>query len=390
MSLFQSAKDIIAENSALAEPAAMASRLIARRCHSFRVQPSFACFRKMNVALCRLKEMNFAGEVQRMRKSITMEKIDGFYHLPTKENIRYFLIHLQSVAKILVRIVQCAKDAHRMFVEMLHRSAFIETISMFFAVTAQVWTHCIRMCKSVAIFYNGLSQFYHTYSDPANDSELPHDLIKWLADDWTELIDVSTEANANQRHSFYGNVILFNGAEAAGAFDIAETQAQTETDGQQPHRLPQFKPKITMNKIDKAKRQNHPAEDSTEKVRRENVAKRRMAEVIEHIGANASEGGTSIDVGERIDRNAFQKNQTIKKVFTLDLNQFKKIQHIRDFIEAEDSLRAKNSPKYSNGVPVNRWNQFKANCERLYILGQEKLVIRKFRNLWDQTKCKST
>lgn len=390
MQLFLSSKDIFTENAAIAEPAAMASRLIARRSWAFRVQPCFKCFRKMNIALCRLNETNTSNEIQRMRKAITIEKIDGFYHLPTKENFQYFLIHLQSVIKILVRIIQCAKDAHRMFIELLHRANFIETLSMFFSVTADVWTHCVKMGKSIVRLYNGFFRFYQELYDPKNVSGLPTDMRVWLAEEWTEHINVNTEEKSNKNQGSYGSVIVFNGSESAMTRDMVEAQTETQTENEPQQSIPKFKPKITMNRIEKGKKQLQHMQRDQEKKQKDEANKRRelhrMAQTMEivHDAANATSNST--DLGEKIDRNAFEKNQTIKKVFTLDLSQFKKIDQIRNFIATEDNLRSRNQPKYSENIQDNQWKQFKTSCDRLFILGQEKLILKKFRNLWNQIK----
>lgn len=384
--LFLSSKEIINENTAIAEPSAMASRLIARRSHAYRVQPCFTCFRKMNIALCRLNETNISHEIQRMRKSITIENIDGFYHLPTKDNFQYFLIHLQSVGKIIARIVKCAKDAHRMFIELLHRANFIETLSMFFSVTAEVWTHSIKMCKSLVLLYNGCFEFYQEFYDEKNLANLPVDLRKWLDEDWIEHIDVNTDTITKRNCGAYGNVFLFNGTEAAGSIDVIENQTEMQSENDVKPLVPKFKPKITMNKIEKGKKEFWQIGKSAQNKRNEEKKRElhRMATAMEHVDNAIST--ESIDLGEKIDRNAFQKNNTIKKVFTLDLNQFKKVEQIRTFIDTEDNLRLKHKSKYSNGIHDNHWKQFKINCERLYILGQEKLIVKKFRNLWTQIK----
>lgn len=175
----------------------MASRLIARRAHSFRVQPSFAYFRKMNVALCRLKELNLYDDIKDIQKAIGVakaaRKLDDKYYLPDRNNFIDFLTKFQSFTKLLVRIVMCARESHRLFLELLHRSAFIETISLFVAVLAETWSICIEMCKNAVQFYNHFYSFYAKNYDKSK--ALPKCLDKWLGEEYTEYIDVSVENN---------------------------------------------------------------------------------------------------------------------------------------------------------------------------------------------------
>lgn len=157
----------------LEHAAALASRLIARRAHAFRVQPSFMYFRKMNISLCRLKELNIYDDIRDMQKAIeiakTAGKLDKKCYLPAKENFHHYLSEFQSFTKLLIRIVMCARESHKLFLDIIYRSAFIEIISLFMAVLSDIWTMCIDMCKSAARFYNEFYQFYASNYDRSSD-----------------------------------------------------------------------------------------------------------------------------------------------------------------------------------------------------------------------------
>lgn len=397
----------------LQQAAAMASRLIARRSNSFRVQPSFSYFRKMNIALCRLQELNMLSEIDGMKKAIKSScEIRGAYYMPTASNFRYFLIRLQSFAKLLVRAVVCAKESHRLFLEILHRSAFVETMTMFMAVTAQIWSECVAICVPAAALYNAVFEFYKRYLDADAKESLPCNLQQWLGDDWTNHITMKTESKGKNVQKDQENIILFN------AFDVtpstqAHVQAQIQqtiesndarmleqesTEQQQP--APKFTPKFIINngirgtqhhKVNQLQKEEFVNEkrlrheiNKMEKLERE----KRLDELNEPPSADDN-NVLSMDMGEEIDRDAFQNQNQIKtkklNFRPIDVNKFDSVQAIRKFMVAEDGLRQRCQPHASKGVTSYNWKKFKSSVDQLFILGQDKLVVRKFRNLWQKT-----
>lgn len=393
----------------------MASRLIARRSCSFRVQPSFSYFRKMNVALCRLQELNMSSEIDGMKNAIKSScQINGAYHLPTAANFRYFLIRLQSYAKLLVRIVVCAKEAHRLFLEIVHRSAFIETITMFMAVTAQVWTHCVAICQSTVRLYDAFAKFCRKYFDEKMHEALPDNLSEWLGDDWIEHIAVSTRPVTTKSRKYQSNIILFN------AFDVRPTRElqTTEPDSvggdgddavtEQRPVTPKFTPKLLINsgmrsinlndpskltyeQRHKAKEHHREEKKIGKKVKREIRAIRTQEKEMRKQAAAGmvDSDATTIDMGEKIDRGSLQPEKKIEKLDKLsklkkkvDVNQLKSVQAIREFMVTEDMLRQKHNAHASKGIGDVHWKKVKNSVDQLLILGQDRLAVRKFQNLW--------
>lgn len=408
----------------LQKAAAMASRLIARRASSFRVQPSFSYFRKMNVALCRLQELNMYSEIDGMENAIKSScHVRGAYHLPTAANFRYFLIRLQSYAKLLVRIVVCAKESHRLFLEILRRSAFVETITMFMAVTAQIWTECVTICRLIAGVYDAFIKFYKKYFDVKAKEELPDNLSEWLDDDWTEHIAVKTKINANNTRKYQNNIILFNAFDMMPSKQLQPMESNAfDGDGiesiEQKPLTPEFTPKFLIhtgmrsinlndpNKLSRAQQHKVKEHQKLEK-RIEKKLHRKINQMQQHekkmqlLALNKSstmandDNTATIDMGEKIDRDAFQTQKKIvkldkSKLFKkIDVNTLNSVQAIRQFMVTEELLRQKHSPHVSQGISNTHWKKVKSTVDQLLILGQDKLVVRKFQNLW-QNMVKTT
>lgn len=398
----------------------MASRLIARRAHSFRVQPSFSYFRKMNVALCRLQELNLYSEFERMKKAIKSScKINGGYHLPTKSNFRYFLIRLQSYAKLLVRIVVCAKESHRLFLEIIHRSAFVEISTLFMAVTAQIYKECVTICRQIAQLYDAFIIFCKKYFD---EKELPDHLSEWLGDEWTEHIAVNPQLNAKHPRKYQNNIILFNAFDELSkkqllSMDTDATDGDAIDSTELKPSTPIFAPKFIINsgmrpinlndpnKLTRAQqfkvKQHQKAEKLIEAELRNKIkAARNMERKMRPLNFNesfpmagSSTSTADTDMGEKIDRNAFQtENKIVKlenlakfKKIKLDVNKLKSGEAIRKFMVTEDLLRRQGAPNSSQGISGSHWKRVKNTVDQLLILGQEKMAVRKFHNFWQNT-----
>lgn len=399
----------------LQKAAAMASRLIARRAQSFRVQPSFSHFRKMNVALCRLQELKMYSEIDGMKSAMKSScRIGDAYHLPTVANIRYFLIRLQSYAKLLIRIVVCAKESHRLYLEILHRSAFVETITMFMAVTAQIWTECVAICQSVAPLYDAFIGFLKKYFCAEVHYGLPGNLSDWLGDDWMEHIAVKTQFDAQNTQKYQNNIILFNvfDAKPAKLVEAMETDAVdggVEATEQKPPTL-KFTPKFIINngmrpmnlndpnKLTRAQQHKMKFHQKQERKIEKNLHRKinkiqqqekkiQLRALEEPSEAKAVNASSTVDMGEKIDRTAFTQNKIVKldklkQIQKFDLSNLNTVTNIREFMVTEDLLRKKNSPQASQGMSKMHWKKVKSSVDQLLILGQEKMVVRKFRTLW--------
>ncbi|XP_031638662.1 uncharacterized protein LOC116350833 [Contarinia nasturtii] len=364
----------------LEETAAMASRLIARRAHSFRMQPSFMYFRKMNIALCRIKELNIYQDLKDYQNAIgvakTARKLDDKYYLPDHGNFFYFLTKFQSFTKLLIRIVMCARESHRLLLELLHRAAFIETISLFIAVLAEVWTICIKMCQSAVQFYNAFYPFYAKNFDQSK--LLPKRLHKWLGDEYKEYIDISMDQNQLESND---ELFLFESSEAVESQGIVIEQkfepkllvshhsgSKNDNDGK----------KANVNTLDLLdKKQHFPTSSKTVPVKAKAMISMKPLPL----------SNMSFDLGEKISRtNATNQKDTKKVIKRIDVDQLKTIKDIRAFLSIEDELRGMHDQKYTEGISNEEWDKFKAATNSLLILSHHGLVLKKFKAQWKNLK----
>lgn len=339
----------------------------------------------MNIALCRLQELNIYQEIKDVEHAIgvakTARKLDDKYYLPDRENFFYFLTRCQSFAKILVRIVMCARESHRLFLELLHRSAFIETISLFSSVLAEIWTTCIEMCRNIVQFYNGFYPFYAKNYDQSK--LLPKRLHKWLGEEYEEYIAVSVDANQLKT-----NDELF-------LFDRVDT---IERDGMIIEQ--KFEPKLLVNQpIPKNIKVEESDTKFGHKISKTKVFKTHdllqtlpnygsMSKVIDKPVISMKTlpiASKNFDLGEKISRsNETGSNQKEKPKVTKHINveQLKTIKEIREFLAVEDELRQSEQEKNTKGIKNIDWDKFKADANNLLILSHHGLVLKKFRNQW--------
>lgn len=372
----------------LEKAAALASRLIARRAHSFRVQPSFMYFRKMDIALARLKELNLYDECKDMKDAIgiakTARKLDDKFYLPSEQNFHHFLCKFQSFTKLLVRIVMCARESHKLFIEIIHRSAFIETISLFMAVVAQIWSICIDMCKCAVQFYN---KFYMFYAINYNrSSDLPNRLDYWLADDYKEYIDFALNQNVTNTDE---NYILFDGNDSNDVkvieqkfepkllvqkriFDnakVAETEKTVET--KQKATVKMFKTQDLLEKRSFKYNEKSKTLETHEKLKFNKT---------QQIPTNIK----TFDLGEEISRGDPKQKVIEKPIQHINVDQLKTIKEIRMFLDVEDKLRSKKREQNTKGIKNVDWDKFKTTTNQILILSHQGLVLKKFKKSWQQ------
>lgn len=343
-------------------------------------------FRKMNIALCRLKELNIYQDFNDYKKAIgvakTARKLDDKYYLPDQENFFYFLTKLQSFAKLLLRIVMCARESHRMFLELLHRAAFIETISLFAAVLAEVWTICIEMCRSVVQFFNAFYPFYAKNYEKSKS--LPKRLNKWLGEEYNEYVNITVDqSQLNFNEEFY-------------LFDASESDA-VENEGKVIDQ--KFEPKLLVSQPI----QKNVKSDETDGKK----TKKKMSNTLDLLEKQQNFPNTSkpvqvkpvismkplplinknFDLGEKISRTPTTNEKVIKKVIKhIDVNELKTIKEIREFLAVEDDLRLNEREENTKGIANEEWEKFKATTTSLLILGHLGLVLKKFRNHWKNLK----
>lgn len=379
--------DCIHDNrSKLEAAAALASRLIARRAHSFRMQPSFSYFRKMNIALCRLKELNIYEEIRDMQKSIAVAKtarsLDDKYYLPTQENFFFFLAKFQSFTKLIIRIVACARESHRLFLELLYRAAFVEAISIFISTLAEIWTICIEMCKSAVQFYNQFRR--HFVKNYEKLKELPKHLERWLADDYREFIDIDLNQSRTRSKE---DIFLFDGSDNIDTHGIVIEQ--------------KFEPKLLVSQqIDNKRKAGVQDPKSKNKqfktvdllVKREfkieekpESSPKSAKPVITMKAMPINVRMESVDLGTKISRDEPSAPvRRVSNVKQINVDQIKMVKEIREFLAIEDELRSMKEHKNTLGVNDNEWERFKSSANQLLILGHPGLVLKKFKTLWQK------
>lgn len=393
LSKFEYCNTITSLRPKLEQAAAMASRLIARRAHSFRVQPSFMYFRKMNIALCRLKELNIYQDISDIKNAIgvakTARKLDDKYYLPDQQNFFHFLTKFQSFSKLLVRIVMCAHHGHRLFLELLHRAAFIETISLFSSVFAEVWTICIEMCKNAVKFYNGFYPFYAKNYDKS--TTLPKRLNKWLGDEYTDYIDISVDKS--QLHT-NEELILFGG-EDDDNIGMENQKGKIIEQKFEPKLLvnqPIVQKKTKLNEVDAESGENKKAKAKMFKTQ-DLLESRKTYEITPKVPEVKTTATVSMkvlpvnskhfDLGEKISRTQVPTQSVVKEpIKHINVEQLKTIKEIREFLSVEDELRQSRQEQNTKGIKNGDWEAFKSTANNLLILSHHGLVLKKFRNEW--------
>lgn len=379
----------------LPEAAALVSRLIARRAHSFRVQPCFMYLRKMNVALCRLKELHITENCAEMQKAIeiakTAHKIDDAYYFPVKENVENLLVELKSYTKLLVRICMCAFEAHKNYLDLIRRSAFLEVLSLHMAVTANIWTICRDLCKSAVQFYNTFHPYF-TEIYGASDS-YPPSLDDWIGCDYKAFVDVNMGENSTMASKdlflFDGNSTTTETKPIEQKFEpklliqrkIREKTMEKDDDDQPKKKKPKFS---TRNLLEERtfKEGVKPTESPTEQTRA----------TITMSQSNKWSTQSNFDLGEKISRlsvpgagalgEKISRSSEPEVVKHIDVEQIKSIKEIREFLSTEDQLRNRKKAKNTLGIADNDWVRFTTTTNQILILGHHGLVMRKFKQSW--------
>lgn len=370
---------------------ALASRLIARRANSFRMQPCFTYFRKMNIALCRLKEINIYEDCVEMKKAIgvakTAYKLDNAFYFPAKENFEHFLAGFQSYAKLLTRISMCAREAHKYYLELIHRSAFIESLSLFMAVSSNIWSICVDLCKCSVTFYNNFFPLYMQIYGATAD--FPCLLNEWIGDDYKAFIDTDIAEIASNSSK---DLFLFD--ENNEAIEITAVEQK-------------FEPKLLVKR--KLKDKSHREDQPRAKIRMfetQDLLEERTFKIVPKANNEANEkmstnnssqsGKWSVqsfdlgekisrtngcDVGEKISRSSVNEVEIVKQI---DVDKLKSITDIREFLATEEQLRDKKKARNTQGISDDDWGRFENSTNQILILGHPGLVMKKFKQSWQQ------
>lgn len=327
--------------------AALASRLIARRASSFRGQQGFKLLRQTNVALCRIKDINIVDVIETFRGTIPDLNIleNGRIDLPTKDNFEYLMIRLQSMGKLLCRIIVCAKTASHTFLHYIHRNFFLEASVVFIGLLSQIVDIAHSLCKETIKFYNALyllGKYFVTNKKwlPA-DYQLPQQLETILGDDWkVKSVFSNMKGNSISSMRISANDMELN-------FDEFNDDTETE---------------ISTNK--KA--------DEANKAESKKVMKQELA-TVELVTINKN--NTSNDLGVPISRETLSETLTLDSIKTnVDINKF---------IQFQRTWKA-------NQLTNNEWKDLQLKTRHLLINNQERKCITQFKSLWQDTKRKKS
>lgn len=144
--------------------------------------------RQTNVAVCRWKELSIANTLQDIVGGTSKVELDGRYSLPTPKNFEYLLVRMQSGAKILTRIVYCARGAYDACQTFLEKAFFVETITLYLGVIANIWKNSVELCKKMVEYYNDFIRILRPHLVRVDGGslaqELPDRLDEWLGDEW--------------------------------------------------------------------------------------------------------------------------------------------------------------------------------------------------------------
>lgn len=136
----------------------------------------------------------------------TMETFKGFISdegesrvtVPYRPSLDFILIRFQGLAKLLIRIVSCAKQSVAYFLGLIKAGSFYAKGIVMIGTLASVWSLSREFCKFLVRQYKGLKEFREKLKEKRGlkwvdvEYELPDDLDVWLGDEWTILIDNET------------------------------------------------------------------------------------------------------------------------------------------------------------------------------------------------------
>lgn len=367
--------------------AALLSRLIARRAASFRLQYGFRFMRQTNVALCRWKELSIIDTIENIHGGISAFEVDGQVNIPTPVNFEYFLTRLQCAAKLLLRIIACAKEAFNAFLGILQKAYFVDITSVYLGLLANIWRLSVELCRNTIKFHNDIALIVNPYlrASAQRTTDFPK-LDDWLGTEWTEL-DVPTKAGRKQKldnDRFSIDISDFDNAEVSAAIKVRQADRNRDktinvvataaiVPNQRPHaflKIETKQPKLQMKNLSDLSGNNQ----------------QRGGEV----GNNKRSSGVhaNLDIGEPLCRDTLQVKQpklepqmnpkmepdAIHRIFTM-----KDLQH---FISSEEALRKNQRHELSKVLNNDEWKRFKLKINDLIATMEPWRAVKRFRGVW--------
>lgn len=183
---------------------AMCLKIIFIRNVQFRTQKGFQNLRKVKTAYTKLQQLSIETIIKNLHSSIIIDF--NTIQLPSRQTIEYLLVKLQSLSKILCRIISCTKQATHKFLTILSKGFFVELVTLLLGILSGIWAAAIGMCKMTVKYYNKIRCSLEMLKPSKqnwlpNDYILPKELGKWLGDEWIDEINVATKKNVDDKKS---------------------------------------------------------------------------------------------------------------------------------------------------------------------------------------------
>lgn len=336
------------------ELSALASRLVARRCHSFRSQYGFQFLRKTTVAVARLHQVNIIDILSNFLGTLPDYQLPTKISLPTRDNFDYVLIRLQGLSKIFVRIVVCAKECSHAFLKYIHRNFFLETCVLYVGLLAQIWDLAKRLCESTVDLYAKLFPFrlhFKNNKKQWNNGHsvefLPETLDTFIGVDFEEIMQHTTKMPPYlQPIHNVSNMLKIN-------FQEFLDDEPMVIDDATPHNIAETTDRRLKNESIKIVKQEF----------------RR----IETTPMTTSE----TDIGLPINRATMTEN--------LSLNTIGKVEDVQKFLRTEEQNRLIGTNKFSRQLSDTQWRDIRKQINQIIVTSHGRLAVKKFKKLWSNT-----
>jgi hypothetical protein len=168
------------------------SRFIYIGREQFRMLRGFQEMKKTQQAAHRFQRLDMLGAFEAFNSYISDDS--KTIHLPHRQNLDYILIKLQGLAKLLIRVVTCARKSVKFFLGFIRGGSFYIKGSVFLSSLSKVWDISRGICRFSANLFNNLIiyrdrlRFDDSIEWEANSCEFPEKLDEWLGGEYDEFI----------------------------------------------------------------------------------------------------------------------------------------------------------------------------------------------------------
>ncbi|XP_065173688.1 uncharacterized protein [Atheta coriaria] len=110
-------------------------------------------------------------------------------YFPSRNMFDYFLVRSQGIAKLIVRVLECAKQVYIHFMDIIKLGHFIGLGIVIIAVQARIFIICRYLLKCISHLYDTIYALRHKIPNIKTDwlpdnYNLPQELLPWLDIDW--------------------------------------------------------------------------------------------------------------------------------------------------------------------------------------------------------------